>query len=314
MSDAASIPVVLKTDSAHGPAWHAIFAEEAPDLTLADWDEAADLSATRYLVAWRPPADIMRRMPRLEAVFSMGAGIDHLPLEHIPQDVVVVRMVADDVTRSMAEYVTMGVLALHRDLPAYLGETRRGVWATRSIRRARDRVVGILGLGVLGRAAAERIALLGFQTRGWSRSRKDIANVCCHAGDAGLGAFLDGCEIVVCMLPLTPETRGILNGDLFARLPRGAKILNAGRGGHLVEADLLAALESGRIDSAMLDVLNEEPPAPSHPLLTHPRVLVTPHTASASQPDDAARQVIAAIRNHRSGRPIEHTIDRQRGF
>jgi glyoxylate/hydroxypyruvate reductase len=308
------IPVVLKTVPEHARVWHRMFAQEAPELSLIDWAHGTRFPGASAFAGWQPPADLAAQMPDLRLVFSVGAGIDHLPLDALPEPVHIVRMVAPDVTRSMVEYVTLGVLALHRDLVPYASETSRGIWKPRAIRTARTTQVGILGLGVLGSAAAAALAGFGFQVRGWARSPKTLDGVTCFAGRAALPDFLSGCNILVCLLPLTPETRGLLDGDLFRHLPAGAALLNAGRGAHVVERDLIAALDTGQLGAAILDVLSEEPPPADHPLLGHPRILVTPHSASASQPDDAARQMIAAVRALRDGQPLLNRVDRRRGF
>jgi len=171
-----------------------------------------------------------------------------------------------------------------------------------------------MGLGVLGRAAAEALRDLGFAVRGWSASEKAIPGVACFAGPDALPGFLGACEILACLLPLTDATRGLLDAEVFSALPAGARLVNVGRGGHVVEADLLAALESGQVSAAMLDVLGTEPPAPDHPLLRHPRVMLTPHVASATHPESAARQVIQVIRRHLDGLPIEHVVDRRQAY
>ena len=309
-----AIPVVLKTVPEHARVWHDVFAQEAPEMCLIDWAEGTRFPGVGDFAGWKPPADLAAQMPDLRLVFSVGAGIDHLPLESLPEHVHIVRMVAPDVTRSMVEYVTLGVLALHRDLVLYASETQRGVWKPRAIRTARSTHVGILGLGVLGSAAATALAGFGFEVRGWARSPKTIDGVTCFAGRAALPDFLSQCDILVCLLPLTPDTRGLLDRDLFASLPVGAALLNAGRGAHVVERDLIAALDTGQLRAAVLDVLSEEPPPAKHPLLNHPRILVTPHSASASQPDDAARQMMAAVRALRDGQPLLNRVDRHRGF
>lgn len=309
-----AIPVILKTVPEHARVWHHVFSQEAPELSLIDWEYGTRFPGVSDFAGWQPPADLAVQMPDLRLVFSVGAGIDHLPLDALPEHVRIVRMVAPDVTRSMVEYVTFGVLALHRDLVLYAGETRRGIWNPRAIRTARTTHVGILGLGVLGSAAAAALVGFGFQVRGWARSPKMVDGVTCFAGRETLPDFLSCCNILVCLLPLTPETRGLLDRDLFRHLPTGAALLNAGRGAHVVESDLIEALDTGRIGAAILDVLSEEPPPADHPLLGHPRILVTPHSASASQPDDAARQMIAAVRARRDGQPLLNQVDRSRGF
>jgi glyoxylate/hydroxypyruvate reductase A len=290
------IEVVYKSDPVRGEVWRRIFAEEAPEMALRFWPEAGDTSETRYLAAWIPPDELARRFPRLDILFSMGAGVDQLDIAAISANVEIVRMVDHELTRSMVEYAVCGVLALHRDIPIYLRDQRQGQWAPLPVRRAVDRSVGIMGLGVLGTALASALAPFGFKLRGWSRSPKSIEGMETFAGAGELHTFLSGSEILVVLLPLTVSTRGMLDAAAFAALPHGARLLNVGRGGHVVEADLAEALASGRIDCAMLDVLAEEPPPQDHPLMRHPRVMVTPHIASATYPVSAARRVIELIR------------------
>ncbi|AWN52238.1 glyoxylate/hydroxypyruvate reductase A [Methylobacterium sp. 17Sr1-1] len=306
--------IAYKSDPVRGAVWHEIFSREAPDLCLVDWEPEGEAAEAPYLVAWTPPPDLSRAMPRLQALFCIGAGIDHLPVHELPQSVQVVRMVDPNLTASMVEYVVMAVLALHRDLPFYRTEQAAGRWTPRPVRPATERRVGLMGLGVLGQAAARALAGFGFPVRGWSASPKSLDGIETFSGGAELGRFLSGTDILVCLLPLTPATRGLLNRDLFARLAPGAGLVNAGRGGHAVEADLLAALESGQLSGAVLDVLATEPPPADHPLLAHPRVVVTPHVASATQPAGAARQVIQGVRAHLRGEPIAHAIDRSQGY
>lgn len=306
------VTVVYRSDARRGAVWHAVFAAEAPDLALRDWPEAA--GEARYLVAWTPPDGLDRAMPRLEVLFNLGAGIDHLPLDAIGPQVALVRMVDPELTRSMVDYVLFAVLAQLRDVPDYLAAQRAGRWEAMPVRRAAEHGVGILGLGVLGRAVAGALLGLGFPVRGWSASPKDVPGVETFAGRDALPAFLAGCRSLVCLLPLTVATRGIVDAALLSRLPQGGGLINVGRGGHVVEADLLAALDSGQLASAVLDVLAEEPPRAGHPLFAHPRVLATPHVASTAHPATAARQVIRAVRRHRRGDAMEHVVDRQRGY
>ncbi|ALN72648.1 glyoxylate/hydroxypyruvate reductase A [Aureimonas sp. AU20] len=308
------ILVAYKSDPVRGAVWHDVFRTEAPDMKLVDWDPAGEAASAPYLVAWTPPENLAAAMPKVEAFFCIGAGIDHLPIAAFPPGMDVVRMVDPDLTASMVEYVVMAVLALHRDLPFYVEDARAGRWQARPLRRAADRRVGILGLGVMGQAVAAGLQAFGFPVRGWSASRKSLAGVECFAGGEEREAFLAGTDSLVCLLPLTEATRGILNADLFAQLPKGAALVNVGRGGHLVEADLLAALETGQMSGAVLDVLAAEPPAADDPLLRHPEVWITPHIASATHPAGAARQVIRGIRALRSGQKAENTVDRSRAY
>ena len=312
-SATAGTEVFYRSDARRGAVWHAVFAEEAPDLALVDWSPERAATA-RYLVAWTPPDDLGRAMPRLDVLFNIGAGTDHLPWAEIPAGVTVARMVDPELTQSMVEYVTLAVLAQHRDLPAYLEAQRAGRWESHPVRRAAEHVVGILGLGVLGTAVSAALSGMGFPVRGWSASAKTLPGIATFAGRDSLPRFLSEVRSLVCLLPLTDATRNLLDATLFGALPAGAGLVNVGRGGHVVEADLAAALDAGHLSSAVLDVLGSEPPPTEHPLFRHPRVIATPHVASMTHPATAARQVIEAVRRHRRGAPMAHVVDRGRGY
>jgi glyoxylate/hydroxypyruvate reductase A len=179
---------------------------------------------------------------------------------------------------------------------------------------AAQRRVGVMGLGNLGQAVLRQLHGFGFALRGWSRSAKQIEGVHCYAGDAGLPGFLAGCDILICLLPLTAHTAGILDARLFDALPRGASVVNLGRGGHLREADLLAALDSGQLRRAIVDVLSCEPPAPDHPLLHHPKVWVTPHIGAVTHPASAFQVLLDNLRRHQRGEPMQGRVSRERGY
>ena len=305
---------VYKADPVRGAEWARLFAERRPDLPFHVWPETGDPAAVRFLAAWQPPPDIATAFPNLEVLFSVGAGVDQFDLGALPPELPVVRMVEPGIVGGMVEYVTFAVLALHRDLPAYLEQQRRGVWQPIRVWPASRRRVGVLGLGELARAVLARLAGFGFALSGWSRTPRGIPGVDCHAGPEGLPAFLSGCDILVCLLPLTDGTRGMLDRRLFAALPEGAALVNAGRGGHLVQQDLLEALEAGRLSAAVLDVAEPEPPPPGHPFWTHPRIWLTPHIASMTQPETAVEAVLANLERHERGEPMAGVVDPARGY
>jgi glyoxylate/hydroxypyruvate reductase A len=305
---------VYKADPVRGAEWARIFAERRPDLPFHVWPETGDPAAVRFLAAWLPPEDLAARFPNLEVVFSVGAGVDQFDLAALPAHLPLVRMVEPGIIAGMVDYVSMAVLALHRDMPAYRGQQARREWRAIRVRPAARRRVGILGLGELSRAVLAALAPFGFPLSAWSRSRHAVPGVACHAGSAELPGFLAGCDILVCLLPLTEQTRGILDAALFAQLPHGAALVNAGRGGHLVQQDLLAALDAGQVSAAVLDVTEPEPLPPEHPFWTHPRIWLTPHVASQTQPETAVEAVLDNLIRHARGAPMIGLVDRCRGY
>ncbi|VXC96546.1 D-isomer specific 2-hydroxyacid dehydrogenase [Burkholderia sp. 8Y] len=305
---------LYKADPERGKQWAQLFAQKAPHIPFRLWPDTGDAASVRYLAAWQPPADIMQALPNLEVIFSVGAGIDQFDLSSVPPDVAVVRMTEPGIVEGMVEYVTQAVLTLHRDLFDYAIQQRERIWRDMPVRPAATRRIGVLGLGMLGTAVLQRLQLFGFACAGWSRSPHEIEGVECHAGMASLDAFLARSDILVCLLPLTDATRGLLDAHLFATLPRGASVINVGRGPHVIQQDLLNALDSGHLHAAILDVTDPEPLPPTHPLWTHPRVRITPHIASATRPESAVDVVLDNLRRHRNGEPMIGAIDRARGY
>ena len=302
---------LYRSEPIRGAIWQRMFAEHLPDLPFRLWPDMGDKADVTYLGAWTLPDDLSE-FTNLKVLFSVAAGVDQLDVGRIPEHVDLVRMLEPGLTAGMVEYVTMAVLALHRGMPAYLDDQRRRVWQPGRSRPGSSRV-GVMGLGVLGCAVLSALAPFGFPRRGWSRSEREVAGVECFAGTDALPDFLGGCDILICLVPLTPETQGILNAALFAALPEGAAVINVGRGGHLVGADLIAALD-GHLSAAVLDVFDPEPLPPEDKLWAHPRIWVTPHIASMSQPESSAEAVIANIRAHRRGEPMAGLVERHRGY
>lgn len=306
--------LLLKSDAERSAEWSRLLAEKEPALELRIWPDVGDPASVRYLAAWTPPDNLIERFPNLELLFSVGAGVDQLNLAELPPQLPIVRMIEPGLIDSMVEYVTMAVLALHRDLVPYIARQREQSWKPLRIVPASARRVGILGLGMLGKACCHKLAEFGFQVAGWSRTRHEVEGVTTFAGHAELSEFLIRTDILVCLLPLTDATRGLLSAELFSRLPQGSMIVNAARGGHLDQDSLLAALDSGQIAAAVLDVTVPEPLTAGHPLWKHPQVLITPHIASRSRSDASVDAVLENLRRHRAGEPLIGLIDRQRGY
>ena len=310
----AKTAFLYKSDPVRGLQWAEVFRREAPEIDFRIWPDIGDPSEVRFLAAWVPPGDLATRFPRLEVLFSSGAGVDQFDLSVLPPALPVVRMVEPGIVRGMVEYVTHAVLDLHRDMPQYRRQQQDGAWQPLPVRPAGERRIGVLGLGSLGQAVLAQLAGFGFDLAGWSRSHHQVDGVSCHAGGAELSAFLARSDILVCLLPLTDETRGFLNGQLFAQLPRGASLVHVGRGPHLVAADLLEALSTGQIAEAVLDVTDPEPLPAQHAFWRHPNIRLTPHIASMTQPKSAAEVVVDNLRRFRAGEPMTGLVDRLRGY
>lgn len=306
--------VLYRSDASRGAAWQALFAELAPDIDFRVWPDAGNLEEIEYLIAWQAPTPFLASLSRLKVLFSSGAGVDHIDMTAVPAHVEIVRMVEPGIINGMVEYVAMMVLAVHRHLFDYQASQRARRWEPIEEYPPSTCSVGVMGLGVLGQAVLDRLGLFGFTRLGWNRSHRDLPGVRCFAGDAALDEFLSQVDVLVCLLPLTDATRLILDARLFARMREGSVLINVGRGGHLDQQALLQALDTGRLSRAILDVADPEPLPAEHPLWAHPRVVLTPHIASMTQPETAVPILIQNLRLHGEGQPLPDLIDRRAGY
>ena len=299
------------------PEWQAHFAQAAPGLALYWWDDPAiRVADVRYAFAWEPEPGRLAALPNLRLVLSPGAGVDHITRDPAwPAHLPLVRMGGPEPAQRMGEYVCLACLSLLRDWRRIGLAQAEARWEYFDAPRSAPEVtVGVMGLGNLGARAAAMLAGLGFAVAGWSRTAKSLPGVACFAGPAERDAFLRRSDILVCLLPDTPDTRGAIRAETIALLPPGAAVVNAARGPQVVLADLLAALDAGRLSGAVLDVFEEEPLPPAHPAWSHPRVTVTPHLASLASRAARARYVAEVIGRFERGETLPNLYEAGRGY
>ena len=299
--------------------WEQRFRALAPQHDIRIWPESiGDPARVDYACVWQPPHGSLKEFPNLKAVFSLGAGVDDILSDPNLPKAPIVRIVDPDITMRMTEYVALHVLMHHRRQRLYDRQQRVRIWLDHEQPPASDVAVGVMGLGVLGSSAVIMLNRLGFKVAGWSRDEKVMPGIETYHSGIGLQPFLRRTEILVCLLPATEETRGILNLSLFSRLKRNALVgnylINAGRGSLQVDADIIAALDEGILAGASLDVFPNEPLAVMSPLWTHPKVTITPHNAAASAPNAVVANIVRQIDRIELGMALEHVVDRKRGY
>ncbi len=300
--------------------WVERFNRLLPGRDIAVLGDDFDKAAIRYVATWGPKPGSLSGLPNLEAIFSLGAGVDHLMSYPDLPDVPIVRVAQDDLTHRMSEYMVLHCLMHLRDQRRSDEDQKAKRWRPdRAPPIASEVRVGIMGFGVLGQDSARKLKMMGFDVAGWSRTPKSVEGFEVYAGEEGLRPFLNRTDILIALMPLTPETKGVLNRSLFAKLARDGKLggpilINAGRGKLQVEADILSCLDDGTLKAATLDVFETEPLPEDSPLWTHPRVTVTPHNSAVSEPEATARYIAQQIRRHEAGEPFENVVDRMRGY
>jgi len=317
---ALAIVITGGTENWSAERWRERFVRVCPDRTVALVPgEAIDPALVHYAAVWKPKPGILGGFPNLKVIFNLGAGVDAVVVDKTLPDVPLVRVAVDDLTKRMTEYIVMHVLMHHRRQGYYAESQRNTVWAPKLQWAASALRVGVMGLGVLGRDAAEVLARIGFDVAGWSSTPKDIPGVTCFAGEADYARFLARTDVLVCLLPLTDDTRGILNRRTFAGLARDGKlggpvVINAGRGGLQNEDDLLAALDDGTLAAATLDVFQTEPLPPGSRFWSHPKVTLSPHNAADTDADTISDYVATQIAAFERGDTLTNVVDRKTGY
>ena len=304
----------------HVEDWRARFQALLPEIPIVVLGEPFDRRAVHYVASWKHPAGSLTGLPNLAAIFSLGAGVDFLFADDKLPAAPIARVVDPDLTARMSEYVVLHCLMFLRQQRRYDRQQAQALWEDDRRQPAAAAVrVGIMGLGELGQDAARKLRIMGFDVAGWSRSPKAVDGLPSFSGEDGMKDFLARTDILVSLLPLTPETRGIIDAGLLTGLAQdgrlgGPFLINAGRGGLQVETDILAALEAGTLKGATLDVFESEPLPSDSPLWLHPAVTVTPHNAAMSEPEAIAGLIAAQVRRLEAGEPLQNVVDPARGY
>ena len=299
------------TDTVAQP-WLAGLRSALPGADITDWQPGAP--PADYAVVWAPPQALFDEQPQLKGIFNIGAGVDGLMKLRWPAGATVVRLDDAGMAVQMAEYVCHAVIRYFREFEVYDAQARAGVWAQRPPRGRAAFAVGVMGLGVLGQRVARALQSFEFPVNGWSRSAKALDGVRCFDGVAQFNDFLAASQVLVNLLPLTPDTQNIMNRQTLSQLQPGGYVINVARGAHLIDEDLLALLDSGHLAGATLDVFRTEPLPAAHPFWTHPKISITPHTSARTLSEESIAQIARKIAALARGEPVAGVVDRQRGY
>ncbi len=288
--------------------------EQDPNLDVEIWPRVSNKDRVQFAVCWRHPKNVLDGYPNLKAVSSLGAGVNHLLQDDsLSEQVKLTRVVTPSLKKDLAEYVLNAVLNYRSHTYRYVDQKREGYWSAHDPVPRKYCTIGVMGLGEMGKAAVDLLLTNGYSVNGWSRSLKEIKGARIFAGDE-LDAFLSETNILVCMLPLTDATRGILDLELFKKLKQPAYLINVGRGEHLVEEDLIYGIDTGALEGACLDVFEEEP-LPSHHLFwNRPKIMITPHVGAITAPEEAAAQIVENYKRSLSGMELVNEVDREKGY
>ena len=294
--------------------WRAAIQAELPDLDVRFMPDAGDTSDIRYLPFGKPDFDALPELPNLQLMLTRQAGVDGFINHPKRPKTPLTKLEPEGGDPMMTEYVVMHVLRLHRNMIDYQNQQAQKLWKPLQQHRPEDRRIGFLGLGTLAKKPADILVQLGFEVASWTRSPREAAGITCYHGAGQLEPFLNRTDIAVCLLPLTPDTKGIFRSETLAMMPAGAMLINIGRGEHVVDDDLIAALDSGHLSAAALDATSPEPLPKDSPLWTHPRVAVLPHVARRPNVAQLAPQIIANIKRFEAGKPLLQEIDFTSGY
>ncbi|MEQ8389908.1 MAG: glyoxylate/hydroxypyruvate reductase A [Thalassospira sp.] len=315
MPTANATPNILISAAGEDAAWKRALVERLPKANIVTGDESYDPETIDYAMFWKQPQGLIKTLPNLKAIFSLGAGVDHVVSSpSLPTHLPVIRLEDAGMADQMVQYHLYAALHFMRDFDVYAAQQAGANWVQHDVARISKCRVGVMGLGALGSAVATSLSNLGFSVSGWSRSMKAIDGITTYAGQETLAEFLGQSDILICLLPRTPETENVLNSTTFSFLPKGAAIINAARGAMITEADLLRALDTGHLRGAFLDVAVTEPLPESHPFWDHPKIRITPHIAAATRFEESADQIADNIVRIGNGEAPRGLVDRQIGY
>ena len=288
---------------------------EDPNLDVEIWPQIKNKSRVTFAVSWNHPHNVLGNFPNLQVASSFGAGVDHLLKDKsLPASLKICRIVTDELQQHIADYILSAVLNYRFNIQTYFNQKQKAEWKQWRAIPQDECEIGILGLGKLGKLVGKRLIENGYQVSGWSRSRKEIEGITSYAGNKELNDFLSSVNILICLLPLTPETEGILNLDTFKQLKKPSYLINTGRGSHLVDEDLIYALDSEIVKGACLDVFGEEPLPEKHPFWNRPNIMITPHVAGFIRPEQSAPVIVENYKRALSGQELLNEVDRERGY
>lgn len=295
--------------------WKEALLQEDPNLDLHFWPDIERKESINFIVCWNHPTHFLTKFPNLQVVASLGAGVDHILSDpQLPEDVTVCRTLTPRLKQEMVDYIRTALLMHQRHIPTYWQQQQENTWKSHENLISEQLTIGVMGLGQIGMEATKQLVQSGYQVRGWSRTEKSIAAVNTFAGKEQKTDFIRGLDVVICLLPLTQQTHGILNLDLFKQIDNNALVINLARGEHLIDEDLVYALERGLLQWAILDVFDEEPLPDDHAFWNRRDVLITPHIGGITPADEAASVIVDNYKRAMSGMDLKYTVDPEKGY
>ena len=295
--------------------WAATLAKHLPDTLIEIYPNISDFSAVDFVLCWKPDQNVLAQFPNLKVIQSVGAAVDHITkTQEIKEYQTITRIVDENLSHDMFEFLLATVLAQLKNIPLYSQQKAQILWQPKVYQNIKDTQISILGLGKIGAYVAENLAIIGFKVKGWSGSKKEIKGVESYAGENEISSFLENTDVLINILPVTLQTENIINKNLLMQLNKGAFLINVGRGEHVVEQDLMETLDSEHLSAAWLDVFRTEPLPIEHPFWSHPKIQITPHTASVTRIDTAVLLVVDNYKNHLNGKPLKHVASLTKGY